>query len=447
MAFVQLNSSFPIIQEFLSWVHDNPGQVDDVVALGYVLYKHGIMENFTSYMSSKNDKGIQEIIMKYKKELEAKDMDTSKKLESLTEFYKQQVSAKDTTIEMLKRQYEDIQTASKEQLQMLQQHFQNALDGNEAFENRLQIEKLQCEATMYEKQVALVAELQHYKLLSENLKQEIQSYQDNLTSYKLQTLEKALQDKERMIEMMSKTNAAKGAYGENLVSNILREAFPKYSFTDMSGTDHMTDIHMKNEQGDVILVECKNKSNITKADIDKLYFDIEHVSKTKPCTGAVFVSIHTRNIPGKGDTHFEMYKHTPVLFVGFQDQHECSTWLPKYVGILTGLAQYQQLQNKDDANIKSMNDILEKVKPMVDHMYRLRSCIEKMKHTYMQGMTATIVDMESECSKVIETIQNMLGKDLGMVVTLSDLQCHSCGKHFKNKAGYAAHTRSCKNLQ
>jgi hypothetical protein len=109
-------------------------------------------------------------------------------------------------------------------------------------------------------------------------------------------------------------NATKGAKGENRVQEIAKEYYKNCSIQDTSGTPHSGDLLLTLQNIDLrCLIEVKNKKIITEVDINKFIYDISECKNNINC--ALFISLISDNIPGKGNFYVEIRNNMPVIYI------------------------------------------------------------------------------------------------------------------------------------
>jgi hypothetical protein len=109
-------------------------------------------------------------------------------------------------------------------------------------------------------------------------------------------------------------NATKGAKGENRVQEIVKGYYKNCSVQDTSGTPHSGDLLLTLQNISLTcLIEVKNKKIITEADITKFLRDVSECKNNINC--ALFVSLITDNIPGKGNFYLEIKNNMPVIYI------------------------------------------------------------------------------------------------------------------------------------
>jgi len=149
-------------------------------------------------------------------------------------------------------------------------------------------------------------------------------------------LESGIAKLESENSVLKRSNAGKGSMGEFEIAKMIRSAFPRYEVLDASQQEASCDLHVFLEAANptfkatpqFVAIESKNKAAVTsRGDIDKFLRDCASLTRLHgpAFLGAVFVSLRSANIPGRGSFAVEM---TPemrvVVFVGFGCSFDCS---------------------------------------------------------------------------------------------------------------------------
>ena len=103
-----------------------------------------------------------------------------------------------------------------------------------------------------------------------------------------------------------------GQIGEAIIERWVKELFEMAEVTLTASEPHATDLHLR-LQNRLFLLEVKNKIEIHKKDIDKFIRDVEENSQS--VHGAIFISLNTPAIPGKGDYLLEYVGETPTIYL------------------------------------------------------------------------------------------------------------------------------------
>jgi hypothetical protein len=153
----------------------------------------------------------------------------------------------------------------------------------------------------------------------------------------------------RINDVLSRSNAGKGNLGEDALLVFFRENFTDCEVLDASRIPCACDIHLvipdvrprsnpqtnnqtnrttspnnrtiiqtnNNTATSLIAIESKNKRAITSSDITKFYRDVDNLTQQHgdAFMGAIFVSLATKNIPGKGDFRLESRAGKTLLFI------------------------------------------------------------------------------------------------------------------------------------
>lgn len=206
------------------------------------------------------------------------------------------------------------------------------------------------------------------------------------------------------VNMLKKTNTGKGHYGENLVLEYLKTMFTSHTF-ERPSLPHVCDVHMKDDQDNVIAIECKNKDKITKADLTKFYEDLDHMSERDiPCIAGVFVSVNSKSIPGKGPLTFEMYKQKPVLLLGYESESEFQTMFKEHMPAIIAVSSYHKYQN---GSMQNVQDLIKKLYPSVERLRRMHGACEVLK-TSSQSITHHVCSLQKDIGELSTSITSAM---------------------------------------
>ena len=306
----------------------------------------------------------------------------------------------------------------------------------------LQVEK-DMEAKMAKEIDTALIEAGTYKALYEDVKTKNDNYihciVDNDKDREIERLTKAIQDTQQELNIMKKTNFAKGKIGENMIMAVLKQAFPSYEYCDVSKEKHAGDIHMISPvSNNIIMIESKNKETIKKSDVDKFYKDIAHLYDTsRKISCGLFISILTKNIPHIGEFKIEIYKGVPVVFAGFNDETDFTRWIHMYMKLAVELTSYQKHTSTGEENIR---DVMKKLSPLIDQIKRLKNLVERLRNTHLKNVNNTVADLEMSVTKLFDTLSDVLSVSDALHVEETPM-CHICSCSFNTKNALTRHMK------
>jgi hypothetical protein len=258
----------------------------------------------------------------------------------------------------------------------------------------------------------------------------------------------ALKRAEDELGILRRSNYGKGVVGEAIVRDVLKREYPAACIVDTAQVKHSCDLHMVLDDREVYAFESKYKDTIVKTDIDKFYNDVIHMSVDPRFHGAVFVSLKTANIPGKGDLCLEMVGgKIPVLFVGgTEDWLSGSQWFKYCLNVLVQVARQQKKHGNEGFTAQA---IVSKLEPVMERIKRLRSNISKMRSQVLGTAMTLTSDMENDIRALFGVMGEILGNSASHEEFEDNFKCEKCSRTFMTKKGLTSHIRSCaiKTLQ
>jgi hypothetical protein len=259
-------------------------------------------------------------------------------------------------------------------------------------------------------------------------------------------LQDIIKDKEQQLAILKGNNIVKGNIGENLIKSIISKCLTTHEILDMSGASSMSDLHLVNHKEERIVVECKNKVNITLGDVEKSIRDIETLLDTygNKFMGYLFISIRSCNIPRKGDFHIEYIKDRPIIWYGFDIdinanyEHEFINVLKIIVG-LTNIFKGNTSIDKDDLLAK-INSYLGRIKDQKKIITSLSTNVGliKVQVEKINEITTYIYDDMLEYVKLYGIDQILIGESFEKK-EINEFQCNECEKSFKTNGGLVRH--------
>jgi len=450
-------------REFLQWLtnmnNQNAGneqkRIKDAVLTGYFITEHGINEYYKKHFET-DFKAICEAdlrtqITRANQQLESSRidyqqlLDQSESIKASTATFFQEKAKKELELVRLENEAKvkeltyALQRAQSE-CQNAKSECENAKDRDMHYlETKLKVE-LQALTTANQD---LVGQVSYFKELAESKDAMLRDSFKNETKDRIVTLEGIIQQKDAELSTLKTCNFVKGNTGESIILSFLRENFAKCEVNHTGKIAHEGDIHVIDPKDDtLIIVESKYKQAIDKNDIEKFCRDVSHVGGREgnvQCVGGIFVSLLTRNIPGKGDAHFEMIGNIPVMYVGFSGTEEFSVYFKKYVEMFNTLCKFYRAQG---AKRSTLGEFLEELNFYFNMLVRNKTRIEDFKTNCVAKIGKFVADIEGDNKTIMTRVETLLKKNNSLMYTGAHC-CEKCGEAFGNKRLLTKHIKTC----
>ena len=280
-----------------------------------------------------------------------------------------------------------------------------------------------------------------------------------------------LADLEREMDILRRSNSARGAVGEERIASFLRREWPTSEVRDMSKSPHTCDIWWFASPSSFIAVEVKNKGVVTRSDVERFESDVANISERngRAFIGGVFVSCRSENIPDKGPLKLVMMPgrggvSIPIIFAGFTDcKDEDLVWLKGVLHVFMTVAQYEQNKDSSTNSISDVEDrnkikrqvVFAKLSQMVEHVGRIRSFVHNVRTTHLAAalnLTSKADDELRELfSNITDVCREMDDDDIGANESPMSAEvhvneghvCEGCGRFFSSSRGVSLHKRTC----
>lgn len=249
---------------------------------------------------------------------------------------------------------------------------------------------------------------------------------------------------ERELNIFKNTNQYKGAIGEKTIKDILSKEFTNYEIKDTSGSASMSDIHLINKYGDIIAIECKNKAIITPQDVEKSLIDIKALKEKyqDKFQGYLFVSIRSKNIPKKGDLHYEIVESRPVIWYGMDSCDVCTANSADSIGsaCTTELIHLIKVISAHKINTDTEVDqdiITDKLKSYIKKLSDNKKAV-LLVHNNMESLKSNISIIQNNIDWIYQDIFNYLGTT-EIAENTQEHNCDKCNMSFKRKNELTRH--------
>jgi hypothetical protein len=438
------------------------GRVKEALLTGYFVLENGVNEYYKRmYESSLKDVCEKDLLLEMdsvQKEKEALMVEYERKLSSFmrinedlqarVEWLSNEGSRlKDEAVKYYEDKMEkqkalnDVESeAKRKELESLVSRLTcdlEALKKQDGVMYKTEIEMLRAQYVDEKKETA------YFKKLVEEKDMMLRDAFKNETKDKLVSLEAIIQQKDAELATLKTCNFVKGMTGESLLMNFFKEQYPKMMVQHTGKTAHEGDIQLVDvAQDTLIVVESKYKQQIDKNDVDKFCRDVSGVSQkdvSTVCVGGLFVSLLTRNIPGKGDAYFEMIGNVPVMYVGFSSVEEFSVYFKKYVDLFMELCKFYRLQG---AQKSSVDEVLDEVNFYFNMLIKNKTRIEDFRTNCLTKLTKFVTDIETDNKLILGRVEGLLKKNNSLKYENVHC-CERCGEVFSNKRLHTKHIKTC----
>lgn len=466
---IQCDLNNDVEKSFVQWLHspqvyEEQQRLKDAVLIGYYITVNGIHAFYKNYFET-DFKSICEAELA-KLEREKQDFENSVKYQ-----FEQDKLMFERRIELLRYEKEQLEQHSQDEVKRTASFYEQRYQGEMQLlkiEHQSTLRELQSKfdvashelATMREQECVAESQLlEQINYLKSMLQEKDAQLRDAYTSEKkdrIQTLESLIQQKEAEIHSLKSCNYVKGNLGEQTIMHALREYYPRHDIKHTGKTACEGDIQMTDTQDNtLVLIESKYKQTIDKNDIDKFCRDVSAVrdkQTSTPCVGGVFVSLLTKNIPGKGDVYMDIIGGIPVLYIGFRNVEDFSAVFRKYMDMFLTLTKFHASQGVKES---TLDEILNEINFYFNLIQKNKTRVEDFKKSTLSKLTKFIGDIENDTKVLENRMEELLRKNnclkyetasASAIVTTSHV-CAMCHLTFPNKRQLTMHTKQCSQTQ
>ena len=456
---VSLDTSDPRQKEIHEWSLQNTAQVAKVYCLGYTVFNSGLHDYFKGFHKVDEWKlnELQGLLADMKRKVDEAEVAVDDRvvkrvkhetlsLASECEFLKRQLEQKEVELRhYIEKSETTVEEKTRQEATRLELSWSARLQIAEQHLCLLQEEKAEWNQRLRAMQEAKDAEVAVFRSKWEEVTHEVCRLSEGHSIAEISQLKEQLKLKDNEIHVLKSGNFVKGRAGENLISEQLQEHFTDWMIEYKGKSPHECDMHMVSAKGDIVMVESKNKDAIAKTDVDKFYNDIAYMEASeRPCIGALFVSIRTRNIPWKGQVCLEIVNHKPVLFLGFGSEDDLQLNLANYVRVFLQYCHIVKQQSSDvntDMMFAMMNSHFQS-------LLQTKIQIDRLK-TQQVDMGKTVVELEKVHQKSVSSIETFLKQHNRLEITAAMgsgkniYRCETCTDVFTNKKLFEKHAKAC----
>lgn len=270
-----------------------------------------------------------------------------------------------------------------------------------------------------------------------------------LQNEQLNHMKRTIAEKEAEIRVLKSSNHVKGATGECMLIKYIQQHFSAWTIAHTGSRAAEADIHVKDLDNNLVIIESKLKDRITCQDVTKFSRDVDEMVARNGCIGGIFVSITCANIPSKGGLCVEMRNGVPVMYCGFKDETDMQAILSGLMKIFFQLCAHVKkiahtTGTDPDTNAAELIDHLAACFSVIDkNMSQLR----KMKDSYLAPMERCMKDMMDSNLKILQSIEPLVSATLVSETASSGdggekFKCSECACVYNRKADLTKHKKS-----
>lgn len=374
-----------------------------IFMLGYALYENRV-DDAVDEVIRKNVHA--EITMRYEEQLSHVKIENIELVQS---------------IEVLKRQFDE-QRRSLENANEMALHSVEMLKTLEVQKRDMHIEHLQTALKDAEHRLTIL----HHDMQKDGVQQ----------------LKDMLKERDVQIQMLKNTNASKGVIGEALILETLRGVFDTCDVVHTGKNAHACDVKLTlHPSGDSILFESKYKGYVDKKDISKFESDI--INAPESVQGGMFVSILSRNIPGKGSFHMDIVRDIstgackPICYVAYENEAEFRLLFAHHSRMFVHVCAQLRSSNADETK-QMFAKIVQEIRGFIDMLQRNRKRIEEMRTRF----TRFCKEVEDDTTFIMDRMHDIISlqnPSCTMTKTHTSYECAACGKQYKTQGGRERH--------
>lgn len=256
----------------------------------------------------------------------------------------------------------------------------------------------------------------------------------------VQQLRDMLKEKDIQLQLLKSTNAAKGVIGEQKIMDSLRCIYKDAHIEYTGKTAHSCDIRLTLLPTDrTFLFESKNKGYVDKADIIKFHTDIQ--THKDSIVGAVFVSLSSPNIPGKGSLHIENSgeSNIPVMYVGYDGENDFDLMFNHHVRMFEKMS-HTMTQCSADASHNIVKHILEEAEFYYAMLRKNKKRLDDIKCKFAKYCQEAEDDGREVTKRLEFFISSMQPAIKDSITALKPcFVCPDCQKSYTTQRGLTGH--------
>jgi hypothetical protein len=465
---IQCDLNNEVEKSFVQWLHgpqvredpQGPQRLKDAFLIGYYITVHGIHAFYKNYFETDFKSICQTELTRLEREKEEFEKRVRYQFEQDTFIFEKRIEALRQEKDQLEQQSQETvkQTASfceqryQGEMQLLKIEHQSTL---RELQSKFDVASNELSTMRTQERAAesqLFEQINYLKMMLQEKDERLHNAYTSEKKDRIQTLERLIEQKEAEIHTLKTCNYVKGNLGEQTIMNALREHYPRHDIKHTGKTACEGDIHMTDvTDGTLVLIESKYKQTIDKNDIDKFCRDVSAVSEKQTstlCVGGVFVSLLTKNIPGKGDVYMDIIGGIPVLYIGFRNVEDFAAVFKRYMDMFLALTKFHMSQGVKES---TLDELFNEINFYFNMIQKNKTRVEDFKKNTLTKLTKFIADVENDTKVLENRMEELLRKNNCLkyetAPASSSHVCTMCHVNFPNKRQLTMHVKQCSQTQ
>ena len=302
----------------------------------------------------------------------------------------------------------------------LQTHIQELQNSVQQRDATIKGMALQLENTKKEMDRRLVTESDTWKLrydtrerafseTMECMRTEFRSALSNEKTKEIETMANTMRHLQTELDRLrNHSNEGKRLDGERTIEGILGSVIPTAHIERCASQGHSMDFLLRDLTTDtVVAVECKNKAQVQKVDLEKFWADRTTMRDT--ITGCVMVSMRSQ-IPGIGSLRVDTDQGVYTMYLGYNSPRDMAESLAHHIRVFWAICRTKP-RNNDTASAEElhrMEMLTEEMRWCTDGIRRCQRLTKSYAKSMEDEMRAMVTRLESriECEPTHKRTRN-----------------------------------------